>query len=61
MGQAGGWEGCLMRIEEGVGMIGKGGSCNLMVGLAEGCLLSLCWFWFQFQSSSLMGQGGGCT
>ena len=44
MGQGGGQEGCMMRIREGVGRIGQGGGRNLMVGLAEGYLLSPCWF-----------------
>jgi hypothetical protein len=44
IGQGGGQEGCKMRIGEGEGRIGQGGGCNLMVGLAEGYLLSPCWF-----------------
>ena len=59
MGQGGGREGCLVRIGEGAGRIGQGGGRNLVVGLAEGYLLLLCWFWFQFRSGSLIGQGGG--
>ena len=59
MGQGGGWEGCMMRIEEGAGRIGQGGGRNLMVGLAKGCLLLLCWFWFRYHSGSLIGLGGG--
>ena len=61
MGQGGGWEGCMMRIREGAGRIGQGGGRNLVVGLAEGYSLLLCWFWFWFcyHSGSLIGQGGG--
>ena len=44
MGQGGGQEGCLMRIREGVGRIGQGGSHNLVIGLAKGYLLSPCGF-----------------
>ena len=59
MGQGGGREGCMMRIGEGAGRIGQGGGRNPVVGLAEGYSLLLCWFWFQFHSGSLIGQGGG--
>ena len=59
MGQGGGQEGCIMRIGEGAGRIGQGGSHNLVVGLAKGYSLLLCWFWFRFRSGSLIGQGGG--
>ena len=48
-----------MTIGEGAGRIGQGGGRNLVVGLAEGYSLLLCWFWFRFRSGSLIGQGGG--